>query len=83
MTIHSIAIVDQVEREYRSHVLTEFRACGRFFQAHRPFKDGRRRVLAPGECSSQALGPQRTSVAAAAAGAGGACGVSRGSSTLG
>jgi Protein kinase domain/DEAD/DEAH box helicase/Domain of unknown function (DUF1998)/Helicase conserved C-terminal domain len=61
MPIHPIAVVDRVIDEYRSYLLTEFRARNDglraaldaalkehgflaqdpFFQAHRPFKDGR------------------------------------------
>ncbi len=60
--MNPIAVVDQVLREYRSYLATEFRASDErlsqvleraldepgflaqepFFQAHRPFKDGRR-----------------------------------------
>lgn len=61
VTIHPIAVVDQVTDEYESYLLTEFRARDArlrtaleeallrplflaqepFFQAHRPFKEGR------------------------------------------
>src|SRR5262245_15594329 len=61
MPIHPIAVVDRVIDEYRSHVLTEFRARDDrlreeliralkgqgflaqepFFQAYRPFKEGK------------------------------------------
>ena len=61
MTLHPIAVVNQVLEEYRSYLSTEFRARDEklrqaleealdepgflaqdpFFQAHRPFKEGR------------------------------------------
>ncbi len=61
MPIHPIAVVDQILAEYRSYLLTEFRASDAtlrqalsqaldrpgflaqepFFQAHRPFKEGK------------------------------------------